>query len=405
MSDPDATSKLETPEGHAAPAPTSPQPIVPGVELGHLIPPAEVAALSFLGVLALGAILLVAVKLQYPNLGAGANTIDVFSSVVILALATLRVPVHVGELTFTVLPLGALAAVFLIVRWACRVAAPSAPPRRALVVGGIFSAMGLVAALIFRFRFEPDAIYAGALGAAVAGLLWVSLFSALAFAGAKEPLAKRAGRHLAGLRERRPSTFEGMRAGALMLAAASVMGLAAGLLWAILVLLTGGGPHGLDGGDLIAALVYLAAFAPNLVVTVISLALGAPVDVGAGLTINGRLRGNVEQWSVFSEGAGLSILLLLLPLIACGAGGYWARRNSHRPERSGPTLAVAAFVFAGVLAFLGWLGEARLGAELASSRGFGVVSPRAWLVFVLGVLWAGGAGYAGWTIADKRQSS
>ena len=405
MPEPDATTKLPTPppagaEGGADQ--TSPQPLVPGVEPGHLIPPAEAAALSFLGVLAIGAVLLVAVKLQYPNLGAGANTIDVFSSVVILGLAMLRVPVHIGDLTFTVLPLGALVGVFFVVRWACRLAIPSAPPRRAPIVGGFFAVMALLAALVFRFRFEPDAIFAGAFGAAVAGFVWVSLFAVLAFVGAAEPLNKAFLRRLAARRRTNPSLFEGLRAGALMLVAAGVAGVAAGLLWAIVVLLSGGGPHGLDAGDLVAALVYVTAFAPNLVVAIVSLSLGAPVDVGAGLTVQGKVRGDVEQWAVLSDGAGLSVLLLLLPLTCCAGAGYWARRNTERPEKVVQTLAVAALVFASVLAFLGWLGEARLGAELASSRGFGVVAPRAWLVFLLGLVWAGGAGFGGWMLAEKR---
>ena len=406
MPEPDATTKLPTSptDGADAPDPTSPQPLVPGVEPGHLVPPAEAAALSFLGVLGIGAILLVAVKLQYPDLGAGANTVDVFSSVVILALATLRVPIHVGELTFTVLPLGALVAVFFVVRWACRTAIPSAPPRRGPVVGGLFAVMALAAALVFRFRFEPDAIFAGALGAAVLGFLWVSLFSALAFAGAREPLTRILFRRLAALRQTNPSLFEGLRAGALMLFGAAVLGIATGLLWAIVVLLSGGGPHGLDAGDLVAALVYVAAFAPNLVVAVVSLSLGAPVDVGAGLTVHGKVRGDVERWSALSDG-GLSVVLLLLPLACCMGAGYWARRNSQRPEKVVQTLAVAALLFASVLAFLGWLGEARLGADLASSRGFGVIAPRAWLVFLLGLVWAGGAGYGGWMLAEKRGGS
>ena len=403
MPDPDATTKLETSGDEGSPVETSPQPLVPGVEPGHLIPPAEAAALSFLGVLALGATLLVAVKLQYPNLGAGANTVDVFSSVVILALATLRVPVHVGELTFTVLPLGALIAVFFVVRWACKVAAPSAPPRRGLVVGLLFGLMAMLAAVVFRFRFEPDAIYAGAFGAFVAGFIWVSLFSALSLQSLREPLAKFAGRRLARLRDSSPSLFEGVRVAGLMLAASFVLGTAAGLLWAIVALLSGGGPHDLDGGDLVAALVYVAAFAPNLVVTVISLSLGAPVDVGAGITIHGRVRSELEQWSIVADGAGASVLLLLLPLSCCMAAGYWARKNRACPASVGRTLATAAIVFASVLALLGWLGEARLGAELASSRGFGVLAPRAWVVFLLAALWAGGGGYAGWALAEKRR--
>ncbi len=404
MAEPDATTKLEISPADGPPAPTSAQPLVLGIEPGHLVPALEAAALSFLGVLALGAVLLVAVKLQYPNLGAGANTVDVFSSVVILALATLRVPVHLGELTFTVLPLGALIAVFFIVRWACRVAAPSAPPQRGILVGAFFALMAFLAALVFRFRFEPDAIYAGALGSLVAGFIWVSFFATLALAAARQPLAKSAGGRLAGLRESSPSLFEGIRAAGLMLAASVLVGVGAGLVWAIVVLLSGGGPHDLDGGDLIAALVYIAAFAPNLVITIVSLSLGAPVDVGAGLTVHGRVRGDVEQWSVLSDGAGLSAALLLLPFTCCAGAGYWARRNTVRPDRAINTLAIASLIFASVLALLGWLGEARLGAELASSRGFGVIAPRAWVVFLLAALWAGGAGYAGWVVADKRSS-
>lgn len=405
MPDPDATTKLPTSPSDGRAPRTEPQPLVPGVEPGHLVPPAEAAALSFLGVLAIGAVLLVAVKLQYPNLGAGADTVDVFSSVVILALATLRVPVHVGDLTFTVLPLGALVGVFFVVRWACRAVMPSAPPQRGFVVGGFFSVMALLAALVFRFRFEPDAVFAGAFGAALAGFFWVSLFSGLAFAGAGEPLTRMLPRRLVSIRQTNPSLFEGLRAGALMLAGAALLGIAAGFLWAIVVLLSGGGPHGLDPGDLVAAVLYVTAFAPNLVVAVVSLSLGAPVDVGAGLTVHGRVRGEVEQWSLVSDGVGLSVILLLLPFICCTAAGYWARRNSQRPDKVVSTLAVAATLFASVLALLGWLGEARLGADLASSRGFGVVAPRAWLVFLLGLLWAGAAGYGGWMLAEKRGPS
>lgn len=400
--EPDATSKLDRSQSDQAPEPTSPQPLVPGVEPGHLVPPAEAAALSFLGLLAMGAALLVAVKLQYPKLGAGANTIDVLSSVVILALATLRVPIHLGDLTLTVLPLGALVVTFFVVRWACRVAAPSAPPRRGLVVGAIFAAIALVAALVFRFRFDPDPVYAGAFGSAFFGFLWASLFSAVAFAGSREPLAKSAGRRLVRLHATKPALAEGVMAAGVMLVVASVLATAAGLVWVIFSLLGGGGPRDLEAGDLFAALVYVAAFAPNLIVMMVALSLGAPVDAGAGLTVHGKLRGTVEQWSVFSD-AGLSILLLLVPLLACGAGGYWARRNTRDPRRMVPVLGWTALIFAATLAILGWLGEARLGAYLAGTRGFGVVAPRAWIVFLLGALWAGGAGYAGWTLADKRQ--
>lgn len=403
MPEQDATTQLDTPGSGPPTDSTSPQPFVRGANPALLVPLAEAAALAFLGLLALGAILLVAVKLQYPNLGAGADTVDVLSSVVILGLATLRVPIHLGELTFTVLPLGTLLALFFIVRWACRVAAPSAPPRRGPVVGLVFGVMALLAALVFRFRFEPDALYAGAPGAAAFGFAWVSLFAALAFAGSRQPLPKLAGRRLARLRDATPVLFEGVRAGAVMLLFVSVLGLAAALLSSIFLLAAGEGPQDLDAGDLIAALVYVAIFAPNLVVTLVALSLGAPVEVGAGLTVHGEVRGNLDGWSVLADGNILALLLLLVPLLACATGGYWARRNTERRERVLRILASAAFVFASVLALLGWLGEARLGAELASSRGFASVAPRGSIVFLLGLLWAAGAGYAGWTLADRNE--
>lgn len=403
MPEQEATTQLESPLSGPATDATAPQPVVGGANPALLVPLAEAAALAFLGLLTLGAILLVTVKLQYPNLGVGADLVDVLSGVVILALATLRVPIHLGELTFTVLPLGTLLALFFIVRWACRVAAPSAPPRRAPLVGMLFGAMALLAALVFRFRFEPDALYAGAPGAAGLGFIWVSLFAALAFAGSRQPLAKLAGRRLGGLRDATPALFEGVRAGALMLLFVSVLGSAAALLSSIFLLAVGEGPHDLDTGDLIAALVYVAIFAPNLVVTLVALSLGAPVEVGAGLTVHGEVRGNLDRWSVFGDGNVLALLLLLVPLVACAAAGYWARRNTERRERVVRILASAAFVFAAVLALLGWLGEARLGAELASSRGFAAVAPRAPIVFLLGLLWAAGAGYAGWMLADRNE--
>lgn len=400
MPEHDPTTELKPDPAELRP-PTAPQPLVPGVEPGHLVPYARAAGLSFLTLLALGSVLLIAVKLQAPALGAGADPIDVLTSIVILSLALLRAPIHVGELTFTVLPFGALALLWLLVRWACRSAVSSAPPRRGLVVGAIFGLLAAAAALTFRFRFEPDAIYAGAFGSLVFGFLWGALFSAAAFAGQKEPLARRLGRALTNLTARRPWLFEGSRAGALMLVLACLLATAAGLLWTIGVLLSGGGPSSLGVGDLVAALVYILAFAPNLVIAVVALSLGAPVQVGAALTVGGRLRGPLRDLTIFSDGFGPAAFLIVVPLSACMAAGFWAARNSRDGRPLVRVLSVAAVVFATALAFLGWLGEARLGAGLTSARGFGVIAPRPLMVFLLGLLWAGGGGYAGWLLAER----
>lgn len=403
MPNEDATTELNTSSTHATSSDTTPQPLLPAAEPGRLIPPVQAASLAFLGVMALGSVLLLALKFQYPGLGAGADVVDILTAVVVLSLAILRVPIHLGELTLTILPLGALFCVFLIVRWACRVATPSAPATRGPAVGGAFSAMALLAALIFRFRFKPDALYAGAIGAATMGFLWVTLFWSLVFATSRHSLATLAGRRLAASKARRPALFEGLRTGLLMLLLGVVLGTAAALVWAIFVLLTGGGPRALGFGDLVASVVYLVAFAPNLVVIVLALSLGAFVDIGAALTVHGGVRGNVRQLSVIGEGAGGSALLLLVPAVACLAGGFWARRNTRRPDQVILILTTAALTFASTLAVLAWLGQARLGAELAAARGgFALVAPQVPTVFLLAALWAAVAGYAGWMMAERR---
>lgn len=400
MPDPDATSRLDTTAAGGDRPPTQPQPLVPGVEPGHFLPFVQAAALAFLGLLAIGAVILLAVKVQFPSLGAGGDPIDVLTSIVILSMAVLRVPVHLGDLTFTVLPLGALAAFGLVVMWSCRSVVRAARPRRGLIVGVVFGVVAMIAALAFRFRFDQDPIYAGAFGALILGSFWTAAFASLSFASLGTPLRRLAGRRLGALKSGRRILYEGVRTGGLMLALVALGSAAAGLLWAIVVLARGGGPQNLDVGDLAAALVYLAAFAPNLVVMVIAVALGAPVDVGAGLTLAGKVRQNLRELSVTDDGGALW-LLLLIPAAACGAAGYWARKNTSDAKRMVPVIATAAVLFAVTLGALAWLGEARLGARLASARGFGLVAARAWVVLVLGAVWALVGGCAGWLAAER----
>lgn len=399
MPEPDATSRLE--DAAQERAPTEPQPPA-AADPAMFIPLLQAAALAFLALLAVGGVFLVVLKLQFPDLGAGADPVDVLSSVVIIALAILRVPVHLGDLTATVLPWGALVGVALAIRWACRTAAAGAPPRRAPLVGLLFGLIAALFALVFRLRLEPDAIHAGAFGAFVLGTLWVTLFAAVAFATRAVPLAHLVTRRAAISRERRPSAFEGARAGILMLLVSGLLGTAAGLIWVIVVLIGGGGPRYDHVGQVVAAVVYVAAFAPNLVVAIVSLSLGAPLQVGAGLTIAGRIRGNVRDISMFGGPPDALLLLILIPLVACSASGYWARRNAAAPERMVRILGAAAVLFAATLAIIGAVGDVRLGAQLASGRGFGVVAPHTALTFLLGLLWAAAGGYAGWSLAERR---
>lgn len=399
MHEPDATNKLDVERQTSQ---TQRQPVVAARDPQRLVPFLQAAALSFLTLLVLGAVFLLAFKVQFPAVGAGADPVQMLTGLVILALASLRVPVHIGEVTITVLPLGALFVAALIVGWACRNTISKAHPRDGVLVGLLFGAIAAVTALVFRFRFDPDEIYAGSIGALVLGTLWVSAFAALSFALREGGARALFGRKVAHLREHRPATFEGLRAGVLMLAISFVVAAAAGLLWAIVALIGGDGPSYDHLGQVVAGVVYLTAFAPNLILVVISLGLGAPLQMGAGLTVGGRVRSNVRDISIFDGPMDPMLLLMVIPLVACGLAGYLSRRQAATAKHPAWTLTVAAFVFAFTLAALTALGDVRLGAQLTPERGFGVLAPHAGLVFLLGLLWGGGAGYAGWTVAERR---
>lgn len=400
MPDPDPTSRLDrAPMGETAEVP-----LAPLKEPQRLIPYLEAAALAFLGLLALGAVLLVVAKLQYPKLGAGADPVEMLTSLVIVSLAALRVPVHVGDLTFTLLPLGLLAAIAWVVRWACRSTIANPTLRRTLWVGPLFGAIAGFAAFAFRHRFEPDAIYAGAPSALLLGSLWVALFAAWFFVTRSRSTVAFVRDSLEGLRTRNRSWWESAMTAGIMLGACLVLALAAGLLWVIVSLLSGSGPQQLDLGGLIAALVYVLAFAPNLVIAAATLSLGAPLHFGAGLTISGKVRGNVRELSIAgADGIDPAVLMVLVPLVATGLAAVWLARNSQTPDNPLPVLARSAVMFAGALTGLAWLGHARLGAQLASDKGFGVVAADAPSVFVMALLWSFLGGLAGWAVVRSRE--
>lgn len=399
MSDPDATSKLERGAGGE----TVEEPIAPIRQPHRLIPYLEAAALAFLGLLCLGALLLIVVKLQYPRLGAGADPVEVLTSVVILSLALLRTPVHLGDVTLTMLPLGALLVVALIVRWACRSMLTSFAPRQALWIASPFAAIAAFAALIFRHRLEPDPIFAGAPSAFFFGGLWTGLFAVWFSLTSGERTSAFIRRALVDLRGQKPKTWETIVTAGIMLGGTAILATAGALLWLIVTLLRGGGPQELDVGDLVAAAIYVAAFAPNLVVGAAALSLGAPLQVGAAVTVEGRVRGNLQELSVVpAEGIAPTVLLVVVPLIAAATAGYWASRNCGASKPLSLLLR-SSLTFAATLTLLAWLGEARLGARLAADRGVAVVAPDAASVFVLAVMWGFIASLLGWTLARVRR--
>jgi hypothetical protein len=369
---------------------------------------AAAAALAFLVLLSTGAILLLAAKFQAPTFGAGADPIDVFTAVVILGLGSIRVPVHLGDLAFTLLPLGAFTTVASGIVWATRASfrreeVPAHAAREGLKVGAPFALICWLFALVFRFRDPPGVVHAGAFGALVLGAVWGSLFGALGAAALlKSPGALlREGLDRLGSRSRflRP----GVQAGGLMLGLGALLAAGVLLLWIIVALARGAQPRSFGGGDALSALIYLVAFAPNVLVAILSLSVGAPIEVGAQVTFGGRLVGAIEDYSIFGWGNDPApawvFLLLVIPILACTIGGVWLHGRVTERTEWARSIAVAAVTFAAALFILAHLGEARLGAALVRNRGVGLVAPNPWLVGVLSFAWAAAGGLAGWRLA------
>lgn len=364
--------------------------------------PLGAACLAFLVLLSLGAVLLVAAKLQFSGFGAGANPIEILSAITILGLSILRVPVHVDDLVISVLPLGALIAAGLGIVWATSVTfrgKSAAGLWAGASVGIPFGIICWIAALVFRFDGKSP-VFSGAWGSLFWGLAWGGLFGAL---GALR--ARGAGRKLTAVVAEAAdgSTFRrGATAAGLALSTASVLAGAATLLWIIVALLRGAPGPRFGFGDAVAAFVYLAAFAPNVIVSLTALGMGAPVYVGARVTVAGAGVGQIDRVWLFGDAPGYAWLLILIPLIACSLAGFWARRASKNDEVF-PVLGAFAGVFAVTLGLLAWLGEARLGAALLG-RGLARLDVNALATLFFAFAWAALAGLGGWSLADRGAS-
>lgn len=375
---------------------------------------ASAAGIGFLALLCVGVVFLAAGRLQYPDIGAGTNPLSVLTSVVVLALGSLRIPIHLGDLSVTALPLGALVLSALAVSWAVE---PAIRRRgvhglRAHIAAGAkialpFALLCLAASLVFRFRGGTTPTYAAPVPALFLGAVWGTLFGALGglrthgslWAGARS-VARAMGR-------RGGILYEGLRTGGLMLAFSFVLAAAAGLLWVIVELARGAPVRNFGGGDALAGLLYAIAFLPNLLVAILAIAFGAQLDVGAQITIDGRQVGplrTISLWDWGPEGTPwLAFALLLIPVVAMVAAGYFTRARSTRGASSFVVFAIGALVFALVLSLLAWLGEARLGAGLVRARGFAVIAANPALVFATALAWGLIGGVGGWKLAERRR--
>ena len=388
----------------------------PALRRGAWGPLIVAAAFGFLGMLACAAVLILGVKMQYPDVGSGSDPLAVLSALVIVALGILRVPIHIGDITASALPLGALAVVGYLSVWATSRALRSRTGgdiRRGVGEGMKlavpFAFICFVCALVFRIRTDPTPVAADAAAALVLGGLWGVVFGALGGLLAGGRLRTQVRRLLEVVRVRWGFVYHGLIAGSVMLGVSLVAGAAAALLWVVIGLL-GGGPENFGPGEAAAAVIYLVAFGPNVIVSIIAIGLGAPVEIGAQISSAGRLIGPLSEISLFDWAGGsapwFAYLLLLIPIGACLVGGFAAHRSSSRSSTETsrlmfPVLVAAAATYAFLLFELAALAEARLGAGLIRNRGFGRVAPDAAMVLTLAVCWAFVLGLAGWKLVES----
>ncbi len=368
------------------------------------------AAFCFLSLLGLGAVLVVAAKLDDPALGAGAGPLDVMSGIVVLGLAGIGVTLELGRLSLDAFPLGAVLLWGWIVSWAGRTAVHRRNPggHMAAAIEGMKLAvpLGLIcfaAALVFQVGQAQEVVRLDPAMALFVPSLWGALFGAAGGLRSRGSLASHAGRALARIGASRQGCFEGVIAAANMLVVTAVLSSVA-LLVIVMVTVIGGRPSPqVTVGDALSVLVYLVVFGPNLVVLLACFALGTPVEVGARVAFGARPIGGFESvsllgWAGSSPGR-IALLLLLVPLCGCLLGAFMAGRNTSGTTRSLQALGIGAVVYAAGLSLLGWLSGVRIGGGILGS-GSGRLVPEAGTAFLLALLWALGAGWIGGRLAE-----
>ena len=380
-----------------------------GSDPGRLVDMLAYASLMFLGLLAVGASLVLAAKLEFPRLGSDSHPLSVLVAIVITALASMGVTIHVGGLEIVALPLGAMVTLWVLVRWlmghfGVQARTPAEHFRHGIGAGLLFGVVCWAAALLFRFD-GPDAANAGAGEALLLGWLWGSIYCTLGSLSSGLPL-RTYGLALLKLIERRSKIVrEGLLSGVMTMVLMAFLSAAAVLLWIIVALLRAPTLVGSGVGDAGAALVYLAAFGPNLVVSIASLSLGAPVRAGARLTLAGREVGALHAYSLFEwrgEGTPWYVFtLLLIPVLSSLGAGLYARRNAQGKGRILEVIGIAAVSVGVVLLVLAVLSRARLGAGLLPGRGLVYAAPDPLPTAVLACGLTAVMGVVGWKLGER----
>lgn len=371
---------------------------------------AAAAALGFLVLLVVGGLLVVAAKLNFPSIGAGADLLGAFTAIVMAGLGSLGIPIVIDGLVVSALPLGALLAIGAGIMWGVRTSSRDASFTSVIGavahgarVGVPFGLLCWFFALVFRLRGQhPVGSDAGV--ALLAGLFWGGLFGALGAVRVVEHLKVAVRRISSGLRARDRTSFEGASTGLVMLSAVTVLGAGATLLWIIAALARGAPGDHFGAGDAFAYLVYLAAFFPNIIVAIVSLSVGGPLDVGAKVNLGGELVGPLREYSLATWGRGdppgVVWLLMLVPLLACALAGFVASRRATDQKSMVPVLLIGSAVFAVTITLVGAIGRLRM-AGVVKGSGYGVIEPRVAMVLMFAFLISGIVGFLGWNLAQR----
>lgn len=368
----------------------------------------QAASLSFIVLLVSGSALIVAAKLNFPSLGAGADPYDGVKAIVIAALGILSVPVIFEDLAVALLPLGALAVTGWGIAWAVRTTLrPVEGDAGNVVLSGVrvavpFALICWLAALVFRFGgTHPVAADAGA--TLLAGAFWGGSFGAVGALQIRRSLREWAGIAWSVVRARAPVYAEGALCGAITVAVVAILAAAATLLWIIVSLVADAPGRYFDAGDAAAYIVYAIAFLPNAIVSVATIAFGSSLEVGARLTLGGEIAGPLRSYSLWGWGGGsppaLIYLLPVIPLASCLAAGANAARRVTDASKMVPVLLVSSGLVATTFTLLGWVAKMRL-AGIGRGAGYAIVAPDVVVMFFASFFLTGLLGVAGWKLAE-----
>lgn len=417
----DSTEKIEVPDSGTTSEIDSEE--VPPLVPDHAVPwvrrlmdegwveIVQAAALAFLVLLAVGSVLVLAAKLNFPSIGRGGDLLDSLNAIVIAGLSILSVPVIFDDVAIALLPLGALIVTGWGIAWAVRttIRPPDGDAIKTVRYGARialpFALLCWFAALVFRYRGDhPVAADGGAV--LLVAAFWGALFGALGALQTRRPLRAWASAAWNALHKRIPVHDEGIFAGAVTLVVTLLAAGAATFIGIIIVLARDAPGRHFTAGDAFAYVVYLAALLPNFVISVAAISFGSNVDVGARLNLSGEIVGQMREYSMWTWGRGdppaFVYLLVLIPLIACLAGGVVARRRTGDPSSMAVVLLTASGVVATSLTLLAWVAKTRL-AGIGRGGGYAAIEPDAVVTFAAAFLLTGILGAAGWKLAENRK--